>query len=106
LVNWDAPAYLLRNAVAGRGACLRVRAIERSGGDALGATVTVEIGPRRITRVVRAVQGYCSSSDPGLHLGLGRARRVDRILVRWVDGSVDDFAAFDAGQTVELRRPR
>ena len=104
VVNRDAPAYLLRNIVADRGHWLRVRVIEDSGRDALGAVVTIQVGERSLTRVVRAAYSYCSSSDPAIHIGLGEVAEVDSIVVGWPDGASRTFGPKRADQTIVLSR--
>jgi hypothetical protein len=57
--------------------------------DAVGARVTLSAGGRR--RVAQRVGGgsYQSASDPRLHFGLGGARCVEWLEVRWPSGRVD-----------------
>jgi hypothetical protein len=104
VVNRDAPVYLLRNEVADRAHWLRVRVVEESGRDALGAVVTVQVGERSLTRVVRAAYSYCSSSDPAIHIGLGEVGEVDSIVVVWPDGVSRSFGPQRADQTIVLSR--
>jgi hypothetical protein len=65
------------------------RLLDKNGRDAYGATVTVEAGGRKITRLCRADGSYLSSSDSRVHFGLGDATRLDRASVRWPDGTSD-----------------
>jgi hypothetical protein len=37
-------------------------------------------------------------------VGLGTAPRVEEIVVRWVDGSMETFGGFNANQIVEIHR--
>jgi hypothetical protein len=104
VVNRDARAHLLRNVVPERGHWLRIEVREPSGRNALGAVVTVDLGERRLTRVVRAAYSYCASSDPAIHVGLGQASRVDAINVTWPDGHTRSFGEFQADQTIRLSR--
>ncbi len=104
VVNRDAPAYLLLNVVPNRGHWIRFRVLERSGRDALGATVQVVVAGRTKTRGVRSAYSYCSASEPIAHFGLGDATRVDGVTVRWPDGMRETFGNFPANQTVTLRR--
>ncbi|MCZ6596728.1 MAG: VCBS repeat-containing protein, partial [Planctomycetota bacterium] len=64
VVNRDAPAYLLRNAVADRGHGIIFRVLDERGSDALGATLTLKAGERTITRDVRSAYSYLASNDP------------------------------------------
>jgi hypothetical protein len=104
VVNRDGPAYLLRNLVSDRGNWMRVRVLEESGRDALGAVVTMKLGERSLTRVVRAAYSYCSSSDPAVHVGLGDRDEVDSIVVRWPDGDSRTFGPQQANRTIVLSR--
>jgi enediyne biosynthesis protein E4 len=104
VVNRDGPVYLLRNLVSGRGHWLRVRVLEESGRDALGAVVTVKLGERSLTRVVRAAYSYCSSSDPAVHVGLGDRNEVDSIVVTWPDGESRSFGPQQVDRTIVLSR--
>jgi len=104
VVNRDGPAHVLRNVVKGRGAWISFRVAERSGGDALGATVTATVDGRRVRRDVASAYSYCAANDPRVHLGLGPASRVTDVRVRWVDGTEESFGDFEAGRAVTLRR--
>jgi hypothetical protein len=104
VVNRDGPLYLLRNLVSQRGHWLRIRVVEPSGRDALGAKVTVRLGDRSLTRVVRAAYSYCSSSDPAIHLGLGDRTEVDSIVVKWPEGETRTYGPQDVDQTIVLSR--
>ncbi len=104
VVNRDAPAHLFRNVAPRRGHWVSLRVVERNGGDALGAVVTVDLGSRRITRGVHTATSYCSASDPRVHVGLGAVDRVDGVMVRWVDGSAEMFAIPAVDRVVTLRR--
>ena len=104
VVNRDGPAYLLRNVVPDRGHWLRVRVLEDSGRDAVGATVTLKVGERSLTRVVRAAYSYCSSSDPAVHIGLGEVAEVDSVVVDWPDGDSRTFGPQQADRTIVLSR--
>ena len=104
VINRDDRVHLLRNVVPDRGHWLRVRVVERSGRDALGARVTIGFAGRRLTRFVRAAYSYCASSDPAVHVGLGQAENVDSIEVTWPDGETRTFGAQAADRTLVLTR--
>jgi hypothetical protein len=104
VVNRDGPAYLLRNVLPDRGNWIMLRVLERSGRHALGAEVRITVGDREVRRDVNAAASYCASNDPRVHVGLGRATRIDAMEVRWPDGAVEVFPGADAGQVIEVRR--
>jgi tetratricopeptide (TPR) repeat protein len=98
LVAQDGPVALLQNETAsGHFVTFRLEGT-RSNRDAVGAKVTVTSGGRR--QVAQRVGGgsFQSASDPRIHFGVGAARRVETVEVRWPSGSVDRFTdlAIDA----------
>lgn len=104
VVNRDGPAYLLRNVVAERGHWIMFQVIDEHDRDAIGATVIVTLGERVITRDIRTAYSYCAANDPRVHIGLGELTSIDNVIVRWVDGTTEQFGSFDADQIVTLRR--
>ena len=61
----------------------------RSNRDGIGARVTVVAGNLTQYDEVRSGGSYLSSSDLRLHFGLGAAKNIDRLEVRWPSGQVD-----------------
>jgi len=55
--------------------------------DAIGTKVTVSYDGKKQTRCVTAGSGYLSQSSRWLHFGLGQAKHVDHVLVRWPNGN-------------------
>jgi len=103
VVNRDGPAHLLLNRAAAPGRSVLVRVRERSGADALGARLELELGARRVRRDVAVAFGYHSSHDPRVHVGLGDAPRVEGVRVTWTDGTSERFGPLEPG-VHELRR--
>jgi hypothetical protein len=93
LVNTAAPARLYRNESKKEGNWLRVRVIEpeHGGRDAYGARVTVHGPARKWTRWVSPGGSYLSSHEPTTHFGLGPIETIEKIVVRWPDGSEEEF---------------
>jgi hypothetical protein len=60
----------------------------KSNRDAVGAKVTLQVGSRKLVRHRKGGGSYCSASDPRLLIGLGAARKVDQVEVRWPSGLV------------------
>jgi len=106
LANTAGPARLYRNVADKSGHWLRVRAVEptRGGRDAYGARITVCGGGKRWTRWISPGGGYLSSSDPTAHFGLGPVAVIDRIDVRWADGSEETFPGGAADLLRQLAR--
>lgn len=97
IANVDAPPTLLRNDTRPRGAWLIV--------DAPGARrVEVMAGGRRIVRLYVAGGSYVSASDPRFHFGLGEVERVERLVVRWADGSETAVTDVTVNRQIEVKR--
>jgi enediyne biosynthesis protein E4 len=94
-----ARARLFRNVAHNRGHWLAVQALDpRWQRDAYGAEVRIEVAGRQQLRLINPAESFLSSSSPIAHFGLGKADRIDRILVRWPDGPVDEAdEEFDGG---------
>lgn len=93
----DGAAVVLRNESPPGNHWLRVRLRGRAGNrDALGARVRVVAGDLVQVAEIHSGRGYQSHFGSWPHFGLGSRPRVDRIEVRWPDGTtavVEDVAA-------------
>ncbi len=86
LVANGGPARLLRNDAPKGNHWLRLdlRGNGTTGNrSAIGATVEVEAGGQTIRRTVAGSRGYLSQSELMVHVGLGKADKVDKVTVRW-----------------------
>lgn len=80
--NRDGRAHLMLNLSADRGALsTSIDVRQHSGSPAIGAWVLITIGDRTVRREIRTTDSYCAASSPILHVGLGDAKKVDRIEV-------------------------
>ncbi|MCW5969582.1 MAG: CRTAC1 family protein [Blastocatellales bacterium] len=86
----DGPAMLLRNDGGNRaGNWIRLKLVGAvSNRNAVGARVTLKAGGLVQVDEVRAGDSYLSHSDWRLHFGLGTAKSVDEIEIRWPTGKV------------------
>lgn len=92
---------------AGRFFSLRLIGVNSSR-DAIGTTVVARIGERSLTRQLTAGDGYQASNERRLIFGLGDARQVDELIVRWPSGTEQRFLNVPASQEaclVEGRPP-
>jgi hypothetical protein len=99
-------ARLYRNVAPNRGHWLMVRAVDPAlgGRDAYGAEVRVFVGDRRWLRLINPGGSFLCSNDPRAHFGLGTAERIERIEVRWPDGSIEDFPGCPANRQIVLSK--
>jgi hypothetical protein len=102
----DGPAQVLRNELAAAGHWLIVRLQGKGGNpDALGAVVTVQAGPLRMSRYVRSGTSYISQDDVRPHFGLGAQAQADLVEVRWPDQTVTRMEKVAADRVVAIKQP-
>jgi hypothetical protein len=102
--NSGGPLELLRNrGGSGNGWIGLVLKGSKSNRLGIGARVTLETELSRQVREVKAGDSYLSSSDPRVHFGLGKAKEIRRLEVRWPSGIVQTVGDAKRGryQTVE-----
>ena len=102
----NAPVSLLRNEGGRKEAnshWLGIRLIGRNRRPVAGATVTLEVGNRRLTRFVKGGGSYLSSSDRRLLFGLGSSLEVGTLRVRWPWGSTERWKGLKPDQYWEIR---
>ena len=103
VVDRDASAKLLVNRSRGIGQWLMLDVRDKYGRPALGASVSLDVGDRTLTRVVQRASSYLASRDPRLHFGLGDSDGVSNIHVRWLSGVEKRIDWLDAGQIATIR---
>ncbi len=97
------PASLLRNDVGQRRHWLAVELVGTQGNrDAVGAVVYTEAGDLQQMRLREAGSGYASQHSGRLYFGLGDHQRVDRLWVRWPNGSEESFDRLAVDQLVRI----
>jgi hypothetical protein len=90
----EGPAQLLRNGHPGGKAWIGLRLLDRSGRDALGARVTLELADASaLVRRVATDGSYLSAGDPRLLYGLSGRADPTGVTVAWPDGAEERFAA-------------
>jgi hypothetical protein len=102
----DRRPALLENESPGPGSWVRLDLLgRRSNRGAIGAVVEVAADGRTITRQVKGGGSYLSSNDPRLLVGLGRAARIDRVVVRWPSGARSEMSDLAPRHTYRVREP-
>ena len=93
VVAQDEPLVYLHNKTDTKGQHFITIALEggRSNRDAIGASVTLIAEGLRRTAQRTGGGSYQSAGDPRLHIGLGRAKTIEAIEVKWPSGQVDRF---------------
>ena len=75
----------------------------KSNRDGIGALVTATAGGLTQTRLCHTDGSYLSASDKRVHLGLGKARRVERLRIQWPRGHTDTWHDLSADRSLTLR---
>ncbi|MCC7263497.1 MAG: CRTAC1 family protein [Candidatus Latescibacteria bacterium] len=97
LTSNGGPAHLLRNeGPTGQAVMVQLRGTAPNR-DAIGAQVTAEAGDLRQQQLMRSGSSDLSHSAPALCFGLGSRPQVDRLSIRWPDGSTTELTGLKAG---------
>jgi hypothetical protein len=89
----NSPAVVLMNELAAQldDHWLGVELAGRDGRDVAGATVSLELDGRMLTRLVKGGGSYLSSGDRRVLFGLGAVQQIDRVIVRWPWGQIEQW---------------
>lgn len=103
IMNLNDRPRLLRNDGGNRKRWLKID-LRLAGGkrQALGARAVVTVGDLVQVQDHIPVKGYLSQSDPRLHFGLGDHEIVERLDVRWPDGSTHTQSQIETNQVLEI----
>ena len=86
----DAPSVLKNTAPGGNFLNLRLAGV-RSNRSAIGARVTVTAGGLKQIDEVFSGSSFYSQNSLTLHFGLGAAKTVDTVTVRWPGGKTEEW---------------
>jgi hypothetical protein len=110
IVHQDVPAALLVNRTRNPGRGIVFELIgQQSNRDATGAVITCRAGAMRQVVPYLGGWGYQASSEPCVQIGVGLARAVDDLEVRWPSGRIDvwhDLETNACWSLVEGHAPR
>jgi hypothetical protein len=91
----DTRPAVLRNVTKQAGNWLELRLVgdvsKKSPRDATGAIVYLTTGKMRQRADLFSGASFGSANDARLHFGLGAATRVDKLEVKWPDGTLETF---------------
>ncbi len=104
--NFNDRCWLWRN-VSPEGTWCRIRLKETRGHrDAIGALVRLTAGGRTRTMMVQAAGGYLAQSSNILHFGLGGAKTVEKVEIRWPGGNLQTVTDVKAGEVNVITEPK
>ena len=99
------PLLLVRND-SGEGEAILISLVgKKSNRFGLGTRITAHTKEGTRTRIMTAVRGYASSSEPIVHLGLGESKVIERLVVQWPSGAVQELLDMKSGQHYRISEP-
>ncbi|HQU43787.1 MAG TPA: CRTAC1 family protein, partial [Pirellulales bacterium] len=100
----DRPYYYQNRFPAGNYIAFRLTGTN-SNRDAIGALARLFCGGQQMVRQVQCAGGYLSQSSKTLHFGLGDRTRVDRVEIRWPNGSTQAIVEPQINRLHEVTEP-
>ena len=98
----NGPAFLYRNDQLSGNRSIRFRLVgTRSNRDAIGATVRLFHGGSSQSRFVKSGSSYLSQSELPITFGVAKRDRIDRVVIEWPSGRVDEFKNLPTGNGYE-----
>ena len=58
----------------------------------------------RLVRTLRAGEGFLTQSSKVIHFGLGTASSIERVVVRWPDGQVEEFGELEIDRRYKIKQ--
>jgi enediyne biosynthesis protein E4 len=96
------PALLFRNDQLAGNRALRLKLVgTASNRDAIGAVVRIFHEGTYQTRMVKSGSSYLSQSELPVTFGVGRRDRVERVVVAWPSGKLEEFKDVAAGRAYQ-----
>ena len=103
ILNSRTEPTLLRNDSPRKGRWLQIQLRgTKTNRDGVGAHVIVKAGDLMLIDEVHSGRGYQSHYGTRLYFGLGQAKQIDRIEVRWIGGGTDVFQNVSTNQRITL----
>jgi hypothetical protein len=72
---------------------------------AIGAQVRVFWNKGEQVQEVSGGSGFCAQSQRRLHFGLGKNQTVERVVIRWPSGKIQNLEAFEVGKINRVKEP-
>ena len=103
--NLDGVPWLLKNQKGSEAGNWLMLSLEgtRTNRSAIGARVTLETAEGKQMREIRGGSSYESTHDFRVHFGLGRLETVNKMTVRWTDGTTQSFENLKVDRAYRLK---
>jgi hypothetical protein len=102
LTTNNGPAYLYRNDELAGNKSIRFRLVgTKSNRDGIGATVQIFHAGLTQSRMVKSGSSYLSQSELPVTFGLEKRDRIDRVVIQWPSGRMEEYKNLVAGRAYE-----
>lgn len=105
VANLDEPVSLYRNGANDASRVLVSLRGTAGNSHGFGACVTLEVSGAVTAKELVPASGYLSSNDPVLHFGLGGAKVIGKLTVRWPGGGEQQFENLAVNRHYTIREP-
>jgi enediyne biosynthesis protein E4 len=78
----------------------------KSNRDGIGAKIHVKAGALTQFQEYSTASGYASSSAGPVHFGLGEAKKVDQVEIKWPSGTVQVLTGVTTDQIIKVKEPK
>jgi hypothetical protein len=96
--NSGSPLIARNRSSAGNWITLDLEGAGKSNRDGIGAEVTLTAGGKQQRAQIMGGTSYCSAGDKRLHFGLGAARMVERVVIKWPSGQMETIVNLPVNQ--------
>lgn len=103
LTTNNGAAFLYRNDVQNGNRSIRFKLVgTQSNRDGIGAVVKVFVNGQRQTRMVKSGSSYLSQSELPVTFGVGRQEEIERVLVEWPSGRMEEHKKLRTGKSFQV----
>ena len=78
---------------------LRIKALNKNGAPARGATVTLTSNLRKHSKTIDSGSGYLCQMEPVAHYGIRDGEKDFRIQIKWTNGKTNNYEISKIGKT-------
>lgn len=104
VMNMNEPPLLLENNLKSANHWLNIKLIgTKTNRSAIGSRVTIKIGDQIQMQEVTSQTSYYSHNDLRIHFGLGNAKKVDEIEIRWANGNTEKIKDVAVNQFINVK---
>ncbi len=83
---------------------LRIRALNKNGAPARGATITLTSNLRKHSKTIDSGSGYLCQMEPVAHYGIRNGEKDFEVQVKWTNGKTNNFKITETGKTYTFKQ--